>query len=289
MRAYQIRATAGAHPGRRQAPYTQHPVRGTGIPRLRSSLTSALALTFTCPYCRVVGSSILLVLLAALVGGCSLPFLPSSITSSSVTACPSPVPFQTVRGMIQSINGTTLLITATNGNTVKATYTSTTRFTLEASATTAALQQGTFVFVAVTQNASNIYPTATRISLLNAAPGSRTGGAFGGGFGRRSGSACGGRGLRGGFGGQDFAGGNGNTRGIAGTVSQLRGSSLTVTDMNQANFTVILNSSTQIVKTSQVSASSLQVGTQVNLIGLRNAQGVITARSVMILLPGSGA
>ena len=237
---------------------------------------------------RVLGSSILLVLLAALVGGCSLPFLPSS-TTSSATACPSPVPFQTVRGTIQSINGTTLLITAANGNTVKATYTSTTRFTRQASVTTSALQNGTYVFVTVTQNASNTYPTATRISLLNAAPGSRPGGAFGGGSGRRSGSACGGRGLRGGFGGQDFAGGNGNTRGIAGTVSQFRGSSLTVTDMNQANFTVTLNSSTQIVKTSQVSASSLQVGTQVNLVGLRNAQGVITARSVMILLPGSGA
>ena len=237
---------------------------------------------------RVLGSPILLVLLAVLVGGCSLPFLPSSTTSSSATACPSPVPFQTVRGTIQSINGTTLLITATNGYTVKAAYTSTTRFTRQASATTAALQDGTFVFVTVTQDASNTYPTATRISLLNAAPGSRPGRAFGGGFGRGSGSPCGGRGLRGGFGGQDFAGGNANTRGIAGTISQFRGSSLTITDANQANFTVTLNSSTQIVKTSRVSASSLQVGTQVNLIGLRNAQGVITARSVMILLPGSG-
>jgi uncharacterized protein DUF5666 len=239
---------------------------------------------------RVVGSSILLVLLAALVEGCSLPFLPSSTTSSSATTCPSAVPFQAVRGTIQSINGTTLLITAMNGNTVKATYTSTTRFTRQAMVTTSALQNGAFVFVVVTQDASNTYPTATRISLLNAAPGSRPGGAFGGGFGRGSGSACGRRGLRGGFGGQDFAGGNGNTRGIAGTISQFRGSSLTVTDTNQANFTVTLNSSTQIIRTSQVSASSLQVGTRVNLIGLRNAQGVITARSVVILLPaGSGA
>ena len=236
---------------------------------------------------RVLGSPILLVLLAVLVGGCSLPFLPSS-TTSSATGCPSPVPLPAVRGTIQSINGTTLLITATNGNTVKAIYTSTTRFTRQASATTAALQDGTFVFVTVTQDASNTYPTATTTSLLNAAPGSRPGRAFGGGFGRGSGSPCGGRGLRGGFGGQDFAGGNANTRGIAGTISQFRGSSLTITDANQANFTVTLNSSTQIVKTSRVSASSLQVGTQVNLIGLRNAQGVITARSVMILLPGSG-
>src|SRR6266566_2581964 len=172
---------------------------------------------------RVLGNSLLLVLLAVLVAGCSLPFLSIPTTSTSATACPSPIPFQATSGTIQSINGTTLLITGTNGTTVKATYSSTTRFTRETRVTTAALQNGAFVFVAVTQNADNTY-TATRISLSNAGnPGSRPGGAFGG-SGRRggNGSACGRRGLRGGNGGQDLAGGNGNTRGISGTVSQLK-------------------------------------------------------------------
>ncbi len=237
---------------------------------------------------RVVGSSILLVLLAVLVAGCSLPFLSASTTSSSVTACPSSTSFQAIRGTIQSIKGTTLLITGTNGATVKATYTSTTRFTREARATTAALLNGTFVFIVVTQNQANTYPTATRISLLNASnPGFRPGGSFGG-FGRGGNSACGRRGLRGSNGGQDFGNGTGNTRGIAGTVSRLNGNTLTVTDSNQANFTVALNSTTQIIQASRVSATSLQAGMRVNLIGSRNAQGVITARSITILLPGSG-
>jgi len=156
--------------------------------------------------------------------------------------------------------------------------------------TTTALQNGAFVFVAVTQNADNTY-TATRISLSNAAnAGSRPGGAFGG-SGRKGGnrSACGGRrGFLGTNGGQDFAGGTGNTRGIAGTASQLKGNTLTVTDVNQADYTVTLNSTTQIIQTSQAAATSLQVGMKVNLVGLRNAQGVITARSVTILPPGSG-
>ncbi len=237
---------------------------------------------------RMLGSLLLLVLLAVLVAGCNIPFLPGSTTSTSATACPSPVPFQATSGTIQSINGTTLLITATNGSSVTATYTNTTRFARQVRVTTAALQNGAFVFVAVTQNADNSY-TANRISLSNAAnAGSRPGGAFGG-SGRRggSGSACGRRGFRGGNGGQDLAGGNGNTRGISGTVSQLKGNTLTVTDVNQADFTVTLSSTTQIIQTSQAAATSLQVGMKVNLVGLRNAQGVITARSVTILPLGS--
>jgi hypothetical protein len=238
---------------------------------------------------RMLGSLLLLILLAVLVAGCDLPFLPGSTTSTSATACPSPVPFQATSGTIQSINGTTLLITATNGSTVTAIYTSTTRFARQVRVTTALLQNGVFVFVAVTQNADNSY-TATRISLSNAAnAGSRPGGAFGG-SGRRggNGSTCGRRGFRGGNGGQDLAGGSGNTRGISGTVSQLKGNTLTVTDVNQADFTVTLSSTTQIIQTSQAAATSLQVGMKVNLIGLRNAQGVLTARSVTILPPGSG-
>jgi len=182
------------------------------------------------------------------------------------------------------------MIAAANGSTVTATYTSTTRFMRQTKVAVAALQNGAFVFVAVTQNADNSY-TATRISLSNAAnAGTRPGGGFGG-SGRRggNGSACGGRrGTFGANGGQDLAGGNGSTRGISGTVSQLKGNTLTVTDTNQADYTITLNSTTQIIQTSQAAATSLQVGLKINLVGSRNAQGVLTARSVTILPSGSG-
>jgi RNase P/RNase MRP subunit p29 len=228
----------------------------------------------------------LLILLAPLfVVACSVPFISSSSNSASVTPCPSPVPFQRTSGTIQSINGNTLLITSTQGSTIKASYTSTTRFTRETAETTAALKEGVFVFVAVAQGANNTY-TATTISLTS---GSRPTGGFGGsGFGGRRGngnSTCARQRFGNGNGTPGAEFGNGNTRGISGTVSQLTSKTLTVTDTNQSDYVVSLTSATQIIQTSQVSASTLQVGMRVNVVGLRNAQGVIAARSVTILLP----
>jgi Domain of unknown function (DUF5666) len=243
---------------------------------------------------QIPGLVILSALLSLFVVACSVPFISSlsNSASASATPCPSPRPFQTTSGTIQSISGSTLLITNTQGSTIKASYTSTTRFTRETALTTAALKEGAFVFVAVAQGANNTY-TATTISLTSGNAGSRPTGGFGGsgfgGSGRRGNSACGRQGQRFGGGsgtpGAAFGNGNGNARGIAGTVSQLSGQTLTVTDMNQSDFVVNLTSATQIIQTSQVSASTLQVGMRVNVVGSRNTQGVITARSVMILLP----
>src|SRR3989442_6004403 len=242
---------------------------------------------------RISGLAILLVLLSGLLEACSIPFISTLIPSSSATsatACPSPTPFQTASGTIQSINGTTLLVASLQGNTIQATYTSTTRFMRQTKVTAAALKEGAFVFVAVTQSANNTY-TATTISLTNfGGTGSRPRGAFGG-SGRRNGSACGGRGQRFCLGGGPLGAGNGNrnARGIRGTVSQLSGNKLTATDTNQSDYTIALNSTTQIIQTSQVSATSLQVGMRVTLVGLRNAQGEITAQAVTILPPSSAA
>lgn len=239
---------------------------------------------------QIPGLVILLALLSLFVAACSVPFVSSSSNSASVSAtpCPSPMPFQTTSGTIQSISGTTLLITSTQGSTVKASYTSTTRFTRETAVAMTSLKEGAFVFVAVTQGTNNTY-TATTISLTTGNPGSRSTGGFGGsGFGgRRGNSACARQGQRfgGGNGTPGAAFGNGNGRGIAGTVSQLNSKTLTVTDTNQSDFVVNLTSATQIIQTSQVSASTLQVGMRVNVVGSRNAQGVIAARSVTILLP----
>jgi Domain of unknown function (DUF5666) len=230
-----------------------------------------------------IASFLLLALLAALVAGCNLPFSSNTSNSStSATACPTAVPTQVLNGTIQSINGTTLLISPTNGNPVKATYTSTTRFRREEKATTADLTSGTFVFVAVIQNPDNSY-TASRISLLTGVtPGSRfgRGGAFGGGYGQRGNSAC----------RQSQRNNNANfgiapnERGLAGTISHLSGNILTVTDTNQSAFTFTVNSSTQIIRTTQITASSLQPGTRVTLLGTRNAQGVVVARTITVLM-----
>jgi hypothetical protein len=65
------------------------------------------------------------------------------------------------------------------------------------------------------------------------------------------------------------------------------GNTLTVTDMNQSSFTVTVNSSTQIVESNQASASSLQVGSRVSVVGLRNAQGELQVRLVTVLSSGA--
>jgi Domain of unknown function (DUF5666) len=226
---------------------------------------------------RILGSMTLLLLLAAFIAGCG----PSGTSTSavSVTATTTNCAQTRVRttratiGTLKQVNGTTLLITDTTGKTIQATYTNTTRFLRETVATTAALQEGAFVSVAVMQNPDNTY-TATTISLIN-----RTGQRpFQGlGQGQRRNAAC----PR-----PTQVAGNGvaTGRGITGTVGQLSATMLTVTTFNGDDYTVLLTHTTQVVQTNQVSASVLQAGMPVSLFGSSNAQGVLTAQSVIILL-----
>jgi hypothetical protein len=62
-----------------------------------------------------------------------------------------------------------------------------------------------------------------------------------------------------------------------------------VTALNGGDYTVTLAHATQIVQTSVVSASVLKAGMALSLLGSSNAQGVLMAQSVMILLtlPGN--
>lgn len=190
------------------------------------------------------------------------------------------MPFQMVNGTIKSINGTMLVITNTTGNTVNVTYSSTTRFSQQTKGNVATLKSGVAVVVVATQGANNTY-TATRITLTNFGNLSpRPNGTPGRG---RGGQGCNRQGLRGGGNGAQTP--TAGTRRLAGTVSQLSGNTLTVTTLQQGSFNITLNSTTQIVQTTQASATALQVGMQVNILGLHDTQGVITAQSVMIILP----
>ncbi len=230
---------------------------------------------------RILGSMALPLLLAVFIAGCGPNFTSTSATSATVTGCPSPraQSFRGTIGTLKQVSGTTLFVTDRSGKTIQVTYTSTTRFLRETVVTTTALKEGAFVSVTITQNTDNTY-TAKTISLIN-----RTGsGPFQGqrGQGQRRNTAC----PR----PTQFAGnGTGNARGITGTVSQLNGNTLTVTALNGGDYTVTLAHATQIVQTSVVSASVLKAGMVVSLFGLPNAQRVLMAQSVMILLslPGN--
>ncbi len=232
---------------------------------------------------RILGSMALPLLLAVFIAGCGPNFTSTSATSATatVTACPSPraQSFRGTIGTLQQVSGTTLFVTDRSGKTIQVTYTSTTRFLRETVVTTTALKEGAFVSITITQNPDNTY-TAKTISLIN-----RTGsGPFQGqrGQGQRRNTACP-RPT------QSAGNGTGNARGITGTISQLNGNTLTVTAQNGGDFTVTLAHATQIVQTSVVSASVLKAGMALSLLGSSNAQGVLMAQSVMILLtlPGN--
>jgi uncharacterized protein DUF5666 len=231
---------------------------------------------------RILGSMALPLLLAVFIAGCGPNFTSTSGTSATATACASPraQSFRGTIGTLKQVSGTTLFVTDRSGKTIQVTYTSTTRFLRETVVTTTALKEGAFVSITITQNPDNTY-TAKTISLIN-----RTGsGPFQGqrGQGQRRNTAC----PR----PTQFAGNGttGNARGITGTVSQLNGNMLTVTALNGGDYTVTLANATQIVQTSVVSASVLKAGMALSLLGSSNAQGVLMAQSVMILLtlPGN--
>ncbi len=232
---------------------------------------------------RILGSMALPLLLAVFIAGCGPNFTSTSGTSATATATacarPRAQSFRGTIGTLQQVSGTTLFVTDRSGKTIQVTYTSTTRFLRETVVTTTALKEGAFVSVTITQNSDNTY-TAKTISLIN-----RTGsGPFQGqrGQGQRRNTACP-RPT------QSAGNGTGNARGITGTISQLNGNTLTVTAQNGGDFTVTLAHATQIVQTSVVSASVLKAGMALSLLGSSNAQGVLMAQSVMILLtlPGN--
>lgn len=222
------------------------------------------------------------------LAGCGSTSAGASSTSSgaaaTATACVQATrpasAFKTATGTLKSISGQTLVITNQRGRDVNVTYMSSTRFTQESTVAASALQDGTPVRVTVSNNGGTY--SAVLITVV-----SGTNGGFGG-FPRGNGTpGAGGRNnpcFRGGrFGGTPGAGNN-NFRGLNGTVSQLSGNTLTITDTTGADYTVTITSQTQIVETKSVTAAALKVGEPLTAIGTANSQGTITANTVAILL-----
>jgi hypothetical protein len=225
---------------------------------------------------RALGSTMLLLLLALLAVGCGTNTTAtgaSSSTTATTTPCPSNQ-LQSATGTIQSISGNTLLIANIRGNTTKATYSSSTRFTRQSSTTVSSLKEGVPVTVTITQNADNTY-TATRIMLTNSSFQVRR-------QGTNSNASCFNR-SRPNRSSSTPPSGTTNTRGVAGTVGQMNGNTLTVTDTQGSDYTMTIASTTQIEQTSTASAADLKTGQAVTVSGSPDGQGGINARTVTIL------
>jgi hypothetical protein len=135
-------------------------------------------------------------------------------------------------------------------------------------------------------NANNSY-SAVSVSLRSSS--ARSGG-FTGGARLCSGQTFRGNGTPGAFGGGGFGGGTPGTSGtsqsrqtVNGTVSQINGKTLIVTDTSGNNITVNLTATTRITAQQTFSASDLHSGVAITVIGTANSQGVISASSVSLL------
>jgi hypothetical protein len=90
---------------------------------------------------------------------------------------------------------------------------------------------------------------------------------------------------RGRFGGATpGTGNNANFRGIVGTISQVNGSLLVITDNTGASYTITLTGQTQITETKSATAAALKVGEPLTVIGRADSQGAVTASTIAILL-----
>ena len=236
------------------------------------------------------------VVLAALMVGCGNSSSATGGSTASATPTAANCPTSDT-GTVQSFSGSKLLISDLQGKQVQVTFSSSTRFSRETTVAPSALQTGERVSVRTKQNADSTY-AATQITVSRAFAGtsSQTGQ-----FTRGSGSGtpnaanrtCTFRGINSGSRRSTTGNGNGSTTGssagptagvaLAGTISQVNKNAIIVTDVNGDDYTIGLTSTTQITSQSTASASDIQTGQAVTVLGT-NSGGVIAARSVTILL-----
>lgn len=218
----------------------------------------------------------------------------SSGTSATATACAQTTrpatAFKTAIGLLKSISGQTLTLANTQGTDVTVTYSSSTTFTQEVKLAPGDLKEGASVRVTVTSSGS----TYTAMSVLVSTGTSTSTGGFGGfgGFGGLRGTPGAGRGTgtnpcaaaRGRFGNGTPAAGNSSFRGLVGTISQVNGSILVITDTTGASYTVNMTAQTQIVETKSATSAALAVGEPLTAVGKPGSQGAIAASTIAILL-----
>ena len=214
----------------------------------------------------------------------------SAKTSAAVTAtvcAQSRFSFKTATGTLKSISGSTFVVATQQGSNVTITYSSSTRFVRQDSVPAASLKEGTLVTVAVTSTGGTY--TATRITVT-------TGSATGSGTGRFPGSggtpgagrgnnACFNRGQFATPGtGQQGRSGTSNFSGLIGTVSQVTGNTMTITDTSGSTFSVTITPQTQVMEATSVTSTALKTDEALTVTGSPGSNGAIDARSVTILL-----
>ncbi|MBX5457895.1 MAG: hypothetical protein IRZ31_13425 [Thermogemmatispora sp.] len=209
-----------------------------------------------------------------------------SASASATPTCPPTPRFQSVSGTVQSVSTGSFTVLDRQGQSKQVVYTSSTRFTKQVQEKVSDLKDGEQVTVFVSQNSDGTY------SAVSIAAGSGQAGFANNGNGTgRNGQGF--SGNRGNFNaacfrrqGQGASGANGtntqNSRAVRGSITQIAGNQLTVTDSSGSNFVLTLTSTTRIVETEAASASDLKSGVTVLVVGSNGSQGQLTASSVTI-------
>jgi hypothetical protein len=208
-----------------------------------------------------------------------------STASTTATACTQTTrpatAFRTTIGTLKSISGQTLVVTTVQGSSSTVTYSSSTAFTQEVKLASSDLKEGESVRVAVTSTGS----TYTAVSVQVSTGAGATKGAGFPGFSGTPGSRRG-TGTNPCFAGRRTGTGTGtnNFRGLIGTVSQVNGDILTITDSAGSSYTVTMDAKTQIIETKSTTAAALKVGEPLTILGKPGAQNTIAATTIAILL-----
>ena len=213
-------------------------------------------------------------LFATLLAACGSTTSASSNTSTSTTPTTTKCPTITV-GTIQNIGANSLVVTNLQGKQTQVTITSATRFVRTSTIPASSLQTGSLASVTIMENANNTY-SALAMSV-------RSSQAFQGGFTRGS-TQCRSQFTRGNRTGTPGAFGAGQNRQVVnGTISQISGNAVTLSNANGDDFIVNLTPTTRITAQVTASVQNLKSGVPVTITGTANTQGVISATSVSIL------
>ena len=219
-------------------------------------------------------SVIPIILFATLLAACGSTTSASSNTSTSTTPTTTKCPTIAV-GTIQNIGANSLVVTSLQGKQTQVTFTSTTRFVRTSIVPASSLQTGSLASVTIMENANNTYSAVT-VSVRSSQAGQ-------GGFTRGS-TQCRSQFTRGNRTGTPGAFGAGQNRQVVnGTISQISGNAVTLSNANGDDFIVNLTPTTRITAQVTASVQNLKSGVPVTITGTANAQGVINATSVSIL------
>jgi RNase P/RNase MRP subunit p29 len=199
-------------------------------------------------------------------------------TTSSLgpSASPSPSAGQargTVAGTVTSFDGTTLVLSERSGGTVTVTTSaSTVVMKVQAASVSDILPNDRVVVTGPAGVAGSV--TATAIVLANPSSSSTGGGGFGrpGGRGRRATRPTPSAGAR---------------RGIAGTVSFIQGSTLTVKTASGSSVQVVTTPTTTVSQTLGAALSDITTGEVCRVSGTKNADGSYNAVRIVIGAVGS--